>query len=605
MEFKCQGNIVKMVFGDQLHDFFGERGTGDDGDEYKLESKDMVEVMKTAWVDTKLFDNNTYKTLINGTTNYQKRAEEIIKEYGLKDDGFDNIKFNIKNKFIYDTRDTSALIDMYLHYISNSNKINNIDIHVDAVKRNRLFKSAMNRNDISKEISLLNSAQREDIGSDLNVYSTYVSGNLYDMANMDSMYKESIRIGNYLEDKSEREQVYIIKDTEKNQMEWKLTKKPFWYDTCIEIIENFDENKYKELLSDVKIYYNKSVSVFTNDDNKKFSLMGLLKNNINEIIEESIPDKSLGDFKNQKSKPVFNFKARVSEYKSLGEVNFIKFIFKEVDTAATATATATKLLKFQLNCIKSSFEVLFNPEKEDEVKLKLFEPLTLKQIPGYARTIGEEASIDYLKINNKEIDMKNLLKPLYIRGGPSVSNISNYININKKLTPDDKLGLLMCKTLGDLTVITSSFAEGDNKMVNILLTFDKTCAAIARTLSIGGKSLRNNIILQKPSGSYEFDIDYDLAKHLGETGMSYLPQMTENAVIILSNMKQQRQTDENLNKCELYRENLQLTTSKTLPSCSKSYEEIEEGVKYIQLLEPAETLLDFSVGGDRKRKRDD
>lgn len=591
IEFTTNGNIIAMLFADQLHDFFGSRGEQDqEGIAIKVDRDYMIKMLRNAWVGNGIINEDDFKRFnLTKDTNFQQEAERMIHNYnglGQNDEGFQNIDIEVKDENLkYDFRETSVLLDIYLNSIKSED--NNINIHVDAVKRNRLFKSYMNSDIVEDTTGVLSALQRNRLRTKTNVYSTYVSGNLYDMANMDSMYKESIRTGRYLEDKSPRQETYRITDKYKNTITWTISKQEFWYDTILRYSSNYsnlvgNDKEYSKFIKKVSDYYNSDFSV--NSPDVKHNLKILLKIYNNKILKEASDDKPVTGF-GKKFKPDTDIKIKVKgKYTTLktisGVNNFVKFLTSEIEEK--------NYRFFQLQCIKSSFEVIFNPKDEEETKLRMFEPLTLKQIPGYARTINEEASITYLNIKGLDLtgNIQTLLPKLYEMGGPSVSNIYKTLksepyksDLQNNYYKRDKLTLLMCKTLGDLTVITSSFREGieysivnSKKMRNALLTFDITCANIARSLSVGGKSLRPFVILQTPGGDYEFKIDYYVAKRLDLRDYS---RYQETAVTILAGMEQNRKYENMKTKCDLFRDKLATNTGNfNLPSCDNSVEEV-------------------------------
>lgn len=585
IEFTTKGNILNMLFADQLHDFFGSRGEQDEeGIAIKVDKPYMIRMVEEAWVGNEIISEDFFNSLeLKKDTNFQQKAEEIIHEYnglGQNDQGFQNIDIKVKDENLkYDLRDTTTLLDLYLNGIKSVD--NNINIHVDAVKRNRLFKSYMNSDIVQDTTSVLTALQRERLGIKTNVYSTYVSGNLYDMANMDSMYKENIRLGRYLDLESPREETYKITDRN-NSITWTISKQEFWYDTILRYSSNYsnlvgNDKEYSKFIKRVFDYYNSDFSVSSPDI--KHNLKSLLKIYNKKILKKASDDKTVSGFdKNFKPKTniKINVKGKYATLKTISGVNnFVKFLTSEIEE---------NYRFFQLQCIKSSFEVIFNPEDEEETKLRMFQPLTLQQIPGYARTINEEASITKLQINKLDLtsNIQRLLPELYQMGGPSVSNIYKTLNPTKIQFPgnnQDKLALLMCKTLGDLTVITSSFKEGieysivnSKKMRNALLTFDITCANIARSLSVGGNSLRPYVILQTPGGDYEFKVDYDIAKQLD---LRDHPRYEESVVTILTGIAQNSKYENMRSKCDMFRYKLSTKTGNyDLPSCDDSVEKV-------------------------------
>jgi len=519
--YYCEGDILALLFADQIHDFLGsDRGIKKIKESKKNIPKDKQETLreydermkryiKSAWGDIEVKkDNETMKitdilSKLKGSP--QSKAEQLIEEYSGKDgdldlgklEKFKVIKKNSKPSQIEVLEDIGYGTRKYIQYrckdigIDIEKGKNYADVKIDYLASNKAFLTAMINPQITKgSCPLITPNFHKQI-----VFSPILS-NVYDQAATNSIYSSST---SYYSEKQRNKSInerYSIVDTNKNKLEWGLIDSPKfceiakWYKnpTPSQSVDNFMKKfgLNKENKEDLRFLYNIMIEGFS----KFLNISVDLQNGNKFILKNYLTSHSPPYTMDKKTKENLN-----QEYPS------ISFgVLRPIGKGSTQnyTAASSKVNKYYWD--KEGGEQWFIVQSY--LILEILENLGKDLSPLYCtgqisvtfkqllESFSFFAFVSELKI--KDIDYSENLKKsqsaIMEMGGPSVLNISQYLKDNVAFPYLESKLVLTClflKTLGDLSIVTGAFFGGvvnALRNVNFFSTGDKTAAQIASTL---------------------------------------------------------------------------------------------------------------------------
>jgi len=522
--FKCNGDIFKLIYGDQIHDFMGERLLSNDRRTTRTE-KDMINNINKAWKFYGL-DLNKEKQGFK-VESYQTLSERIISKYsGESKSGkelgdinkFKNLNVNNKELMMRYEEDLGLSTRLYIQQVcKNRHKIDiqkddyTADIHVDATKgKAHYFLTSMVNLPVTfravQDAYLCKEEDKELQNYFKQIKFTPLLANIFDMASFNQLYKTSAAY--YNEEIKIKNEVatFLINDTNGNTMKWQLRNVPkfyniaYWFvrDTKMRDFYNIKEvddfitslDLNKDNKDDIYFLYSLMIDGFKNFINKKIELSNKKTKTLKSVLKNAIKTIKIGP------KEAYTFltqKIRLNLIKKETYELTSKFILKIIDDILLVSKSNKNKLKF--------YDIGCREVYVDETYLRnimFYSYITMLQ----------------LETDKTSLDLKPYLYSTqkYLQGfdkdpGASVKNIQRSMVYNKNKDPNYMLTLLMLKSLGDLTIITNSFYDGiiTNENINFFATFDRTAASIATTLSYNDTSLYPYVLLEQPgygTGAY-------------------------------------------------------------------------------------------------------
>lgn len=477
--FFCHGNLFQMLMGDQIHDFLGERVT-------KNQQSSIIDALKM-WKNFGV----TKADELNDSIRAQAAAEMYIEdaaEQGLGNiKNFEHIGVNKDSKGkLYYEEDVGRDTRMYIQYISKSMiDIQKTDrhavVHIDALKTGKSLLTAMINLPVTKEAtSCIRKKSMKEI------YEAYfdqirfkpILSNVYDQAIADGLFVTSLTRTKQGSSYKASEQ-YAIKDSKGNILEWELTALPKFYQIAAwklkykdEYKGSFDETFWRT--SDVDDFITKSG--FRVEDLMKVMISGFGK-----FLDTKI---------RMENNSYITIKSRIKDVvDSFGKVGRIQKVTSVLKTTKPTENDCEFIIDFVNRTLKGKY-LLFTIgcKNEDRVILdkNYYENFLFYAYITELKMISETTTFEFDKKKLMSVQMD-----LEAMGGPSVKNITSYIIKNKVKYDKYSLGILMLKTLGDLSIIAGSFKDGvlsfdqeyKNQVTNFFATVDRTAASIATTLS--------------------------------------------------------------------------------------------------------------------------
>ena len=518
--YKCEGDILALLFADQIHDFLGsDRGIKKIKESKKNIPKEKQESIKeydermksyiiSAWGDMEVKKDDETKKIRDILSNLkgspQSKAERLIEEYSGKDgklelgklEEFKVIKKKSQPGQIEVLEDIGYGTRKYIQYrckeididIEKDKKY--ADVKIDYLASNKAFLTAMINPQITKDsCNLITPNFYKQM-----VFSPILS-NVYDQAATNSIYSSST---SYYSEKQRNKSInerYSIVDTNKNKLEWGLIDSPKFCEiakwaknsTSSPSVDNF-MRKFglkKENKEDLRFLYNIMIEGFS----KFLNISVDLQNGNKFILKNYLTSHSPPYTMNKKTKEFFKNKYLNISFGDLRPIG--------KGSTQNYTAASSKVNKYYWDkegeqwFIVQSYLILEILEKLGNNLPPLYctgkTPVTFKQL---LESFNFFAFVSELKI--KDIDysqnLKNSQSAIMEMGGPSVLNISQYLKDNVvfiKMNSKLVLTCLFLKTLGDLSIVTGAFFGGVvNALgnVNFFSTGDKTAAQIASTL---------------------------------------------------------------------------------------------------------------------------
>ena len=577
-EFYCVGDIFQMFLGDQFHDFLGERSVKQEKTKEGKQSK-ITELRDKILKNWKKYVPKDFR---GGKGSFQTQAEMIIEDavsQPFKSQGFGGLNSYVPTTYKGDYRiadyqqDLGVDVRMYIQQlikqllgedIITTNAMANI--HIDAVSSNKNLISAMKTTQDSRT-ALEYIRVRPDLIENYmkRIKATPVLGNLYDQAILDGMYRESmIQYEDIIEYRNQEN--YKIRDYIGNSIEWTLAKIPEFYNIAKWFLEqpkipnpsNFFDNK-DLAKSNIKIntslfnphnpYYDTSkVNQFLDLLPQNFQLEAkdllyfFMINGIDHFLSSSID--------------VDNKKVTMSDLCLNTDIQkSIKQVFKGFSGRQTLKGFVTKPrsenIRDQIKIICYIYDIYII--KNDKIIAQNFR----RKPKEYMSSIVKYTMVTYLKLNGEDYTENIIDQQIKLKLQPSVANITNLIT--KTPEPDDIFVLFMCKTLGDLSVICSSFYEGiryinkyGTPIVNFFASFDITAIQIASTLSINNTPIAPYVLKNSSLYTKNISVFKDFAQI-----ENFEPGFVEyQTAYILESMEEQDKLNNALENCELFRQKL-------------------------------------------------
>ena len=600
-EFECSGDIFKLLFADQIHDFLGERGTSGSVTRTK---KQLKSYLNQSWkfyglnVDKQesFFKNQQKKRKRDEeeeTIGYQLLAEKIIIENSGKSRGkelgnikkFKNLNLNTKVNQLRFEEDLGLATRLYIQQVCKKNKGKNIqsskfkaDLHIDATKgKAYYFLTSMINLPVTargiQESGLKCDPAIQEYFKQIKF--TPVLANIFDMAAFHGLYKSSAAY--YGEELGIKTKVnrFKITDNFKNTLEWELRNAPKFYNIALWFLRYM----FKKPLFWTSPYdstevldFNTSFGLDSSKPDDVYFLYSLMIDGFKSFINQTA---ELSDKSKRTCKSVIKgaFGQRKIDKKEIFTVITDKIKQQDISIMIDVYKSRSEYIKDIIDDILN-----MNITRPDKL---LFYNAGCKSVyinKEYLQNLMFYSYITELKINVKgEVprDYKEFLFPVqkYLQNfsisGPSVKNILN--TVGGKENPNRTFTLLMLKTLGDLSISTSSFYDGiineDKKNINFFVTFDRTAACIATTLSYNGESLYPYVLLEQPgfgTGAYlpeNLGNEFNLTDIVNLGGLQIIDKET---YYILENNK---------SNCELFKEKYMLSNDIENLDCSISRDE--------------------------------
>ena len=526
-EFKCSGNIFALIFGDQIHDFMGERVLGENTMVTRSE-KGMIELINKAWENFGLSIEQEKEQL--DVESYQNLSEKIISKYSGKSkekekkelgdiDKFKNLNVNNKEYLMRYEEDLGLATRLYVQKVCQQRLDIDIqtndytaDIHIDATKgRAHNFLTAMVNLPVTlravQGAGMCSTEGKEEEIALQNYFKqikfTPLLANIFDMATFNQLYKTSAAYYNEAIKIKNDVVSFKINDSKRNTLEWELRSVPKFYNIAYWFIGKAQVKKFynKKEVNE----FAKSLNLERDNDDDKYFLYSLMIDGFKNFIDTRI--QLSANKKTRTLKSVLKSAIGIKKVKTKEVYTFLSLKIKQGKIDKNTYKLASGLI---LNIID---DILMT----DETKLKFYD-IGCTEVyinDSYLRNIMFYSYITKLKLNDTDLTEYLLDAQKYLQGfsdpGASVNNIIKTIEVLNSEAEDygkSILTLLMLKSLGDLTIITNSFYDGivSNKNINFFASFDRTAACIATTLSYQDKPLYPYVLLEQPGygvGAYE------------------------------------------------------------------------------------------------------
>jgi hypothetical protein len=505
VEFGCKGNILGMIFADQLHDFLGERGIGGVGTRKK---EDIISYLDSGWKDFK-FSVKKESERVQQSNNYQAVSENSISYYSGESGGLklgtiktfkklDTAKDKEKARI---EEDLGIGMRLYIQGVSKElgydiQKTDYMaDVHIDALKgKGSNFSTAM----INLPVTLRAINDVKISGCDLKmreyfrqIQYTPLLSNIFDMATFSQLYKTSAAY--YAEDIKIKNNVnhFRITDTEGNNLEWELVSVPKFYNIAYWFIKDgrkfYDTEEVDEF-----------IRLFGLDPkDKTYFMYSLMVDGYKNFIDKKI---ELSDKSSKTLKSVL--KSALGKTIKIGQSEVYTYLSIKIKKDDLTETKLKNYCKYILNMVDN----ILNVSTTQKDKLFFYTTGGCKNVyidKDFMENLIFYSFITKLKVNDKDYT-KHLLhtqKRLQNNTSPGAS-VNNILNSLKGEKDKDKMFVyLMLKSLGDLSISTGSFYDGivTGKKINFFATFDRTAACIATTLTLKGKSLYKHVLLEQPS----------------------------------------------------------------------------------------------------------
>ena len=484
-EFNCKGDIVQIILADQLHDFLGAEDARGSKQFNFINFRNRIANM---WSNTFGVENSEADFLkYKGASQFQKLSETLIKNFMAPDPNDHN--------FVPLQRPTSGLeaqklgiIDLHCLFDVFGGKP--VKIHIDAIRSNKNL--LMDWRSFHSKLDLLTSYEtggmRAYFEEKKNIYQfTPVLGNLFDMAVFDKAFKYSSTLLNKSSIINIKEN-YEINGINGSKIKWTLEAFPSFYEIATKT-DLRGENLYKD-----PIYYNHMINDVKWLFNQKLVFLkhGIASGvHMEGVVEETFFEKFILNPNRESIKHYFDniefYPHNVIEHgkkkviytnDNTGSLKWMSKTGKNILTFIKENLTdeRAKVLQAQVIIFLTNF-VIRDGNQTIQIQDEEVNSLAYINRP-------RKAYVSYCvyKYKNKMLDITtkilNIQKSLNFE--PSVRNIVDLVYTHN-LGGEDLFNCLLCKSLGDLSVITSSFY--DETVINYMSSMDKTAIFEACTLS--------------------------------------------------------------------------------------------------------------------------